>query len=197
MIASCIPRRLAPSPAPWAELGREATPVAPLDEAWVRRWLVRQCAGADPVLDIGCGSGDLAAALARRGHRVTGIDQDGAQLAQARQRHAALEVQWLRDDAERLAHLPRATFAAATLVFVLHHLRRPPSGLAAAWRALAPGGRLLVAEMLPKGPNANDACHQIQLKQWLAWLGALRPAGMRLTAPPSQEWVLARLSKRA
>lgn len=173
----------------------ERVPIAPLDEAWVRRWLVRQCAGADSVLDIGCGTGELAAVLARHGHRVTGVDHDAAQLAEARRRHGGSGVRWLAADAQSLGDLPADSFGAAVLVFVLHHLERPAAGLEAAWRVLAPGGRLLVAEMLPKGPDAGDACHQVSLRRWLTWLCALDPAGLRLTAPLGQEWVLAYLCK--
>jgi SAM-dependent methyltransferase len=44
---------------------------------------------AGPVLDVGCGSGDLALALARRGLRVLGIDTVEAALEQARAKAAA------------------------------------------------------------------------------------------------------------
>ena len=43
-----------------------------------------------PVLDVGCGSGDLAIALARRGLSVVGVDFVAAAIAQARDRAAAL-----------------------------------------------------------------------------------------------------------
>lgn len=45
---------------------------------------------ADPVLDVGCGSGDLAISLARRGLRVLGIDFVEAAVAQARKKAEAL-----------------------------------------------------------------------------------------------------------
>ena len=45
---------------------------------------------ADPVLDVGCGSGDLAIALARRGRQVLGVDFVEAAIAQARDKAAAL-----------------------------------------------------------------------------------------------------------
>jgi SAM-dependent methyltransferase len=47
-------------------------------------YLARALAGAPrgPVLDVGCGHGRHAAALAARGVRVVGIDQDPASLAQ-------------------------------------------------------------------------------------------------------------------
>ncbi len=171
----------------------------PLDEPRIRRWIACQCAGADPVLDTGCGAGELCADLARRGHRVTGVDRDPAQLAAARRTVPPDEghpgPEWLPEDGEVLGHLADGTFGAATLVFALHHMVDPPAGLRAAWRVLRPGGRLLVAEMLPKGPDAGDLCHRIGLTQWVSWLIALGPAELRLLAPADEECLLVRLGR--
>lgn len=41
---------------------------------------------AEPVLDVGCGSGDLALALARRGLRTVGVDIVEAAIAQAHEK---------------------------------------------------------------------------------------------------------------
>ena len=45
---------------------------------------------ADPVLDVGCGSGDLAIALAKGGGHVLGIDFVPAVIEQARAKLRAL-----------------------------------------------------------------------------------------------------------
>ena len=170
----------------------------PLDEPHIRRWMVRQCAGADPILDVGCGAGDLCADLAQRGHRVTGVDQDPTQIATARGAivpDVCPQPEWIRDDGEVLGRLGDGSFGAVTLVFVLHHMADPEAGLRAAWRVLRPGGRLLIAEMLPKGPDDGDHCHRIGIGQWMAWLAALEPAELCLLAPADEEWLLARLGK--
>ena len=44
----------------------------------------------DPVLDVGCGTGDLAIALARQGREVTGIDFVASAIDEARERARAL-----------------------------------------------------------------------------------------------------------
>ncbi len=44
------------------------------------------------VLDLACGTGNYAIALARLGHRVLGIDRDGAMIARAREKAAGVEV---------------------------------------------------------------------------------------------------------
>jgi SAM-dependent methyltransferase len=51
---------------------------------------------ADPILDVGCGSGDLAIALATAGHRVTGIDFVEAAITRAREKAQALPVEAAR-----------------------------------------------------------------------------------------------------
>lgn len=48
------------------------------------------------VVDVGCGTGRVAAELARRGHHVTGVDLDESMLEQARARYPG--VTWLHAD---------------------------------------------------------------------------------------------------
>jgi SAM-dependent methyltransferase len=52
--------------------------------------------GPGSVLDAGCGTGRLAIELARRGHRVVGVDSDPAMLEVARRKAPALR--WLEGD---------------------------------------------------------------------------------------------------
>ena len=52
--------------------------------------LIEEFPPANPVLDVGCGSGDLAIELARRGFSVIGVDFVEAAIEQARQRASAL-----------------------------------------------------------------------------------------------------------
>jgi ubiquinone/menaquinone biosynthesis C-methylase UbiE len=63
-------------------------------------------AGDQPlkVLDIGCGTGQLAIALAAAGHEVTGIDPSKAMLAVARRRPGGDRVTWIETNAVT-AHL--------------------------------------------------------------------------------------------
>lgn len=50
----------------------------------------------DPILDVGCGSGDLAIYLAQLGHPVTGIDFVEAAITQAREKARALPAETAR-----------------------------------------------------------------------------------------------------
>ncbi|MFI7217198.1 class I SAM-dependent methyltransferase [Micromonospora maritima] len=57
------------------------------------------------VLDIGCGTGNLALLLARHGRTVVGVDPAGASLAVARSKDREGRVRWLRGDATTLPPL--------------------------------------------------------------------------------------------
>lgn len=62
----------------------------------------------DPVLDAGCGTGDLALWLASRGHRVLAFDFSAAAIEQARAKitDRTLDVTFLVADATSLGELP-------------------------------------------------------------------------------------------
>ncbi len=99
--------------------------------------------------DLGCGTGLLARSLAPFVRRVVAVDDSTAMLEAAKQRLNGVESVELRQG--RLERLPIADgeLDAATLVLVLHHLAEPERAIAEAARALTPGGRLLVVDMLP------------------------------------------------
>ncbi len=61
-------------PAPWQIGGPQPALVEALDRLTVE----------DPVLDVGCGTGELAIFLAERGHRVVGVDLSPPGIARAR-----------------------------------------------------------------------------------------------------------------
>jgi ubiquinone/menaquinone biosynthesis C-methylase UbiE len=52
--------------------------------------LVAECPPEGPILDVGCGSGDLAIALASTGHTVVGVDFVETAISQAREKSIAL-----------------------------------------------------------------------------------------------------------
>ena len=96
------------------------------------------------VLDAGCGSGPLSAALRAKGAIVTGFDGSPAMLELARQRlgdDATLHV------ADLSRPLPFADGAFDDIVasLVLHYLRDWATPLAELRRLLKPGGRLILS----------------------------------------------------
>lgn len=61
--------------------------------------------GAGSVLDLGCGTGQLAVRLAAAGIDVTGVDPAAASLAVARAKPHAEQVRWLLGDATALPEM--------------------------------------------------------------------------------------------
>jgi SAM-dependent methyltransferase len=98
------------------------------------------------IVEVGCGTGRLAALLADRGATVVGVDVDAAMLAVAATRAAGRLV---RADAGRLP-LPDATADAAVAVATLEFTTDPARVLAEMARVTRPGGRLVVAVLNPR-----------------------------------------------
>ena len=99
--------------------------------------------------DLGCGTGQMAAALAPFVAGVIAVDRSGEMLQVARKRLREWpNVEVRRGELESLP-LDDGSLDAATLMLVLHHAPDPAAVLGAAARALRPGGRLLVTDMLP------------------------------------------------
>jgi SAM-dependent methyltransferase len=103
--------------------------------------LRRALAGApgSRLLDIGGGTGNYALALAREGWQPTVLDRSPAMFEQARAKGLAT----VAGEAERLPFAD-ASFDAAMLVSMLHHVDSPAAALAEARRVLRPAGRLAV-----------------------------------------------------
>jgi SAM-dependent methyltransferase len=96
-------------------------------------------------LDVGCGRGELAAALAPCFVEVLGTDIDSAMRRQAARRCAGLPNVTVTDD--RLADLS-GPFDLITMVAVLHHLDSA-AALVDVRRLLGPGGRFLAVVLAP------------------------------------------------
>jgi ArsR family transcriptional regulator len=119
--------------------------------------------------DLGCGTGQTAAALAPYVSRVIAVDESTAMLGAARKRLAAHENVELRGG--RLEDLPveAGLLDAAVLSLVLHFVVDPAAVLAESARILKPGGRLLVVDMLP---HERDEYRTTMGHLWLGFDGA-------------------------
>jgi ArsR family transcriptional regulator len=100
------------------------------------------------VVDLGCGTGDALAALAPHVALAVGIDGEPAMLEQARRRLAASSHVTLVAGRLEAVPLPGGAFDAALLGLVLHHVDDPAVVLAEARRLLAPGGVVVVLDMV-------------------------------------------------
>ena len=99
--------------------------------------------------DIGCGTGEVSAALAPFVERIIAVDGSSAMLDAARRRlEYATNVDVRRGDVESLP-IDDGSLDAVTCIVVLHHVAAPEKALAEIARVLRPGGRLLVVDMLP------------------------------------------------
>jgi SAM-dependent methyltransferase len=127
-----------------------------------------------PVLDVGCGTGDLAIALARRGLAVLGVDFVQAAIVEAESRAALLpsdvrqRLEFRVADAMRPSALG-APFGAVVDSGFLHlfddaERDRFATDLA---RALRPGGRyyLLAFAVTFPGPHMPRAVEEIEVRR--------------------------------
>jgi ArsR family transcriptional regulator len=107
-------------------------------------------AGGDWVVgDLGCGTGQVSAALAPFVKRVIAVDASAAMLQAAKKRlHGFDNVDLRRGELEGLP-IDDARIDAATLMLVLHHVPEPEKALAEVARVLKPGGRVILVDMLP------------------------------------------------
>jgi SAM-dependent methyltransferase len=105
--------------------------------------LPESVAGRDAI-ELGCGTAYVSAWLARRGARVTGIDNSPAQLETARrlQREQGLEFPLLLGNAEQVP-LPDASFDLAISEYGASIWADPYRWVPEAARLLRPGGELI------------------------------------------------------
>jgi ArsR family transcriptional regulator len=105
--------------------------------------------------DLGCGTGRVSAALAPFVSRIIAVDGSSAMLQAARKRLGRFDnVELRRGELEALPIDPVSPdgdggLDAAMLMLVLHHVAEPARALKEAARVLKPGGRIVIADMLP------------------------------------------------
>lgn len=112
------------------------------------------------VLDLGCGTGELACAIAACGMRATGCDISPEMLHRAAVADSSGTVQWVQlEPGWRKLPFEAATFDAVAAASVLEYVDDPTSVLRECCRVLRPGGTVLCTV-----PNLH---HPIR---WLEWL---------------------------
>ncbi|MCS5626695.1 MAG: class I SAM-dependent methyltransferase [Planctomycetes bacterium] len=107
------------------------------------------------VLDVGCGRGLFLELMRDRGHRV-----QGTELSAATAHNASPDLPISVGDLEP-GQYPDNSLDLVSIWHVLEHLRFPDRALHAAWRALRPGGRLLLAL-----PNYASTQSQVGGEYW-------------------------------
>jgi demethylmenaquinone methyltransferase / 2-methoxy-6-polyprenyl-1,4-benzoquinol methylase len=123
-----------------------------LHRFWKRRLLeLSRGRSGELALDLCCGTGDVAFALAAKGMQVTGLDFNEPMLAVARRRAQLQDhptkasVRFLKGDAQNIP-FPDNTFDVVTISYGLRNLANLDLGLKEMKRVTKPGGRLLVLD---------------------------------------------------
>lgn len=104
------------------------------------------------VLDVACGTGNLAIPAARKGAQVTGVDIAANLLEQARQRAAqeGLQATFEEGDAERLPY-PDGQFDLVMSMFGAMFAPRPERVASELARVCRRGGTIAMANWTPEG----------------------------------------------
>ena len=140
-----------------------------IDSLWRKQVVRRLPQGA--VLDLACGTGELALAIAKKkGVQVTGLDLSEGMLEVARGRTEGHSITLIHGDAQ---HLPLAdgSFDATTIAFGIRNVPDVPAALAEMHRVLRPGGRTLILEFSLPANRVVRALHCFYLRHILPRVG--------------------------
>jgi SAM-dependent methyltransferase len=146
----------------------------------------------DRVLDIGCGTGRLAAfAVEHVGAQahIVGIDPAPPRIEVAQQRRDP-RLEFRIGQAQDLSQFADATFDVAYMNSVLNWIDDRPKALGEAYRVLKPRGRFGI------GTTVRDRPNQLRLLEGRAWKAA-RGAGDSPTVEESPGWSNERGSRYA
>jgi len=119
-----------------------------LHRLWKRRVVeLASVKAGDRALDLCCGTGDIAFALAEHGAEVTGLDfsEKMLEVAQSRRENGPAkirDVKFMQGDAQQLP-FPDNSFAAVTMGYGLRNLSNLETGLREMVRVTKPGGRII------------------------------------------------------
>jgi len=118
----------------------------------------------DEVLDVACGPGIVACALAAVARHVTGIDLTPAMIeqAEAKQRGLGLDnLTWVVGDAVPLPFADRS-FSVVVSRYSFHHLLNPKAAIAEMVRVARPGGRVAVIDVYTTSPEQAEAYDRVE-----------------------------------
>lgn len=127
------------------------------------------------VLDVACGTGDMAVELLRQGCSVTGVDLSKEMMAIAKRK--APQAEYSLADVERLP-FGDASFDAVTCAFGVRNFVHLEQGLGEMLRVLKPGGRMVILELATPASSLIRPFYNLYTRRIIPWLGQ-RLAGSR------------------
>jgi SAM-dependent methyltransferase len=136
------------------------------------------------VLEVGCGSGEIAARLQKRGYQVTGLDQSAEVIADCRTRGVnAVE-------SEFLSYRGPDPFDVLLFTRSLHHIETPAKAAGHAYSLLKPGGRIVADEFAVERMDNDTARWFYELSSLLEAAGLMPPDPGHdpLAASPLDRW---------
>jgi len=116
--------------------------------------------------DLGCGTGQVSAALAPFVGRVIAVDSSGAMLQAAKRRLAGFDNIDLRRGELEALPIDDDRLDVAVMMLVLHHVPEPEKAIVDVVRALKPGGRIIIGDMLP---HDRESYRQQKGHVWLGF----------------------------
>ena len=155
---------------------------AGLDRRWRREVARTVVSSGDRVLDVCCGTGDLAIAAQRAGGVPIGLDFSERMLERARRKSA--EIEWVQGDALALPFADDA-FDAVTVGFGVRNLDDLELGLRELRRVLRTGGRVGILEITtPRG--VLRPFYRLWFDGLVPLAGKLLPGGSAYTYLPAR-----------
>lgn len=137
-----------------------ATAMDRADQGRFRRWLIDQIPpGGGTALDVGCGPGRHAVALSGAFDGVLAVDPDPGMIALAADGRPRSKVAY---EVRGLFDLDPATdglFGMVVCTFVAHHAGDPARVLGRLRSLVAPGGRLVVVDVVDTGGWSAPGWH--------------------------------------
>jgi len=127
-----------------------------VDKSWRKKAVNRICStNPQHVLDIACGTGDFAIALAQAGiPKVTGVDISEGMLEVGREKvkNLGLDIDMKVDDSEHMSYGDN-TFDAISVAFGVRNFEHLQLGFNEMYRVLRPGSMVCIVELsVPSNP---------------------------------------------
>lgn len=139
----------------------------------LHRIILKELSGANNILDVGCGEGDLVNFLAKAmKRRIVGLDisNSGFNKAMGTAAKSGIPhlVRCVKGDAHRIAqYFNGEEFDAVIMTYALHHFKYPQIVLREIQNILQPDGKVLVADWVLHETGKKEECRRFYVRDIL------------------------------